>query len=151
METDYTANALTIPTGEVLRSIISSGKPPEEVLSTLDQWGIDWYVTEGGSLMIKSWQVAAEDFVDPQKASEIRSARPLDNDSKQLEWLSKNLERLRDHYGSTWIAIHDEKVVADGRTVSELMEKIKGVDRPFITFIPSEPIVWTLAYGDERF
>jgi hydroxymethylpyrimidine pyrophosphatase-like HAD family hydrolase len=149
METDYTAKTLTIPTGEVLRSIISSGKPPEEVLSTLDQWGIDWYVTEGGALMIKSWQVAAKDFVDPEKASEIRSTRPLNN-STQLDWLSKNLEKLRQKYGNRWIAIDGEKVVGDGQTVSELIQKTKAIDRPFITFIPSEPIVWTLVYGNEK-
>lgn len=150
-QTSYAGKILeqTITT-EGFRSEIISGKSPEEVLSTLDQLDIEWHVTEEGSLMIKSWQIGAEDFVDSQMAREIRSARPLDNNSMQLDWLSKNLEKLREQYGNKWIAIHGEKVVGDGRTVSELMQKIEAVDRPFITFIPSEPIVWTLVYGNEK-
>ncbi len=118
--------------------------------SLLDEWNTGQYVTEMGALMIRSWQVGADGFVDSQKAREIRSTRPLDNNSVELGWLSKNLEKLHGQYGNKWIAIHDEKVIGDGHTVSELMQKIEGADRPFITFIPSEPIVWTFAYGSEK-
>ena len=131
-----------------LDSIIKSGESPKKKLSSLDEWGIDWHVTEGGSLMIKSWQIGDKDFVDSQTAATIRSSRPLDKESKQLDWLSKNLKNLCDEYSNKWVAIHDEKVVANGQTVSELMQKIEGLDRPLITFIPSERIVWTFAYGN---
>jgi len=153
METDYTSEASqqSLATKEIVSSVLSSAEPHTKVLSMLDQLEIDCHVTEEGALMAKIWWIADRDFVNPQTATAIRSSRPLDKEGKQLDWLSKNLENLCDQYGNEWIAIHDEKVVASGQTVSELMQKIEAVDRPFITFIPSERIVWTVAYGNEKF
>ncbi len=59
-----------------------------------------------------------------------------------LDWLSRNLERLCDQYSNKWIAIRDEKVIASSQTVSELIQETKGIECPFITFLPSEPIIW---------
>lgn len=121
---------------------------PEATLERLDELGIEWYLTEQGVLLIKSWQVGEQNFVAPQQVSSLRqhSSKPPEADS--LEWLSANLDSLIANYAGHWIAIKESEIVASSESLSGLLAVIHAseVDNPFITEIPSEPIVWDTAY-----
>lgn len=135
---------------EALRNIIVStstgAKSPEEVLESLTKFGIDWHVTEEGTLMIRYWQIGAE-FVSPEKAALIRSTRRSPEQSDELDWLSKNLQSIRLKYAGQWIAICSNRIVAAATDLPNLMNQIIQFDRPFITFIPADQIVWTFTYA----
>ncbi len=126
---------------------VSTGaKSPEEILETLGKYGIEWHLTEEGTLMIRYWQVVAEGFVSPEKAAAIRSMASSPGQGNELDWLSKNLQRVREEYGGQWVAVYDDRIVATDRNLSELMNQIGEFERPLITFIPLEPTVWTFTY-----
>lgn len=131
----------------IISSIPTGSKSPEEILKALDKFGVEWYVTEEGTLMIRYWQIGAESFVPQEKAATIRSTRPSPGESDELDWVSKNLENIRQLYGGQWVAVHGNEIVAAAASLPDLMTLITDFDRPFITFIPSEPIVWTFAYA----
>jgi len=131
----------------VISSVITRVKSPEEVLEMLDRFGIESFVTEEGDLLIRFWQVGKEDFVSPEHAAIIRSKRPSPKQSDELDWLSKHLEDIRREYGGQWIAIYENEIVAAAATLPSLLNQIAEYDKPFITFIPSEPIVWTFTYA----
>jgi hypothetical protein len=133
--------------GAVIASISTGTKSPEELLDALTRFGVEWYVTEEGTLMIKYWQVGAEGFVSPEQAGIIRSFRPIPGHSDQLDWLGKNLENIHRDYAGKWIAIYDNRIVGTARNLPDLMAQLAEFDGPFITFIPSEPIVWTFTYA----
>ena len=59
-------------------------KSPTEFLSALDRTGIESNVTEEGHLMIRYWQIGAENFVSPEQASIIRTSRPLPDQGLSL-------------------------------------------------------------------
>jgi hypothetical protein len=134
-----------------LKTIIPLGstgaKSPEEVSETLDRFGIEWHVTEGGTLMIKYWQTVAEDFVTPEHSATIRSSRQSPEQENELDWLGKNLENIRGEYGGQWVAIYNNEIMASTQNLSDLLNQIVELDRPFITYIPSEPVVWTFTYA----
>jgi len=132
----------------ILRLISASGKKsPGESLETLDKIGIEWYVTEEGTLMIKYWQIGAEDFVPSEQAAIIRSDRPSPEQGDELDWLSKNLPNVRGRYGGQWVAVYNNEIVAAAPDLPDLIRQIGGFDRPLITFIPAEPVVWTFTYA----
>lgn len=131
----------------LIKSISTSTEAPEEVLESLQGMGIESYVTEEGDLMIRYWQVGAESFFPPEQAAIIRTKRPSPENSDKLDWLSKNLQRIRAEYVGQWIAIINNEVVASASTLPDLMNQITNYETPFITFIPSEPIVWNFTYA----
>ncbi len=139
------------PYKKIVSSLTTSGNSPEGLLSTLDSYGIDWHVSEEGNLFIRYWQIGAEDFVPPEKAAEIRANIEPNHEHKELDWLSSNLQRLHIQYPDRWVAISDNEVIEVANTLDELIQRLSGGDRPFITFIPSEPLVWDFAYGNQNF
>lgn len=129
-----------------LTQVSTGAKSPEEILEALGKYGIEWYLTEEGTLMIRYWQVGAEGFVFPEKAGVIRSRTSSPGQGNELDWLSKNLQRVREQYGGEWIAVYDDRIVAADRNLSDLMNQISEFDKPLITFIPLEPTVWAFTY-----
>ena len=140
----------TLEQVEAFKIIISTptrAKSPEETLESLTEFDIDWYVTEEGTLMIRYWQIAAEDFVSQEQAAEIRLTRQSPEQSDKLDWLSKNLQSIRSKYAGQWIAIYDNRIVAAATNLPDLMNKVIEFDRPFITFISSDQVVWDFTYA----
>jgi len=135
----------------IIESIVTSGLPPEEVLERLNSYGIDWYLTEKGDLLIKYWQIGAEDFVPSERIAEIRATQAVPSNATALEWLSTHLAALKAQFRDRWIAILDDRVVAHAENLPALMERIHDaqINNPFITFIPGEPILWSTAYGNQ--
>ena len=60
-------------------------------------------------------------------------------ESQELEWLTENLVPLTNMYENRWIAICRKRVVVDALNVPQLLNKIEGLDKPFVTFLPSIP------------
>lgn len=137
------------PTKQIVESIVTSGFPPEEILQQLDSYGIDWYVTERGDLMIRYWQVGAEDFVPIERVATIRESRPVPSDAEALEWLSTHLRDIRARYGGQWIAIVGNTIVSAAPNLPSLLRELHqaGVERPLITEVPAERVIWTTAYA----
>lgn len=133
-----------------IASISSGAKAPQEVLESLTKFNIDWYVTEEGTPMIRYWQVAAEGFVSPGQAAEIRLTRQAPEQSDELDWLSKNLESIRQDYRGKWVAIYENRIVAAATDLPSLMSQISQFDKPFITFIPAEQIIWNFTYANQK-
>lgn len=136
----------------IIESIVTSGLSPQEVLQKLDSYGIDWYVTENGDLLLRYWQVGAEDFVPAEQIAQVRQSQTVPPEAVALEWLSKHLTTLKSQFSNRWIAILDSQVVAHAENLSTLMQKTEEAQaqNPFITFIPGEPIVWATAYGKQN-
>lgn len=132
----------------IVSSLATSGKTPEENLDSLSSFDIKWHISETGALWIKYWQVGAEDFVPPEKAMEIRSLEEPEQEHRELDWLSVNLQLLRDQYPDRWVAISNNEVIEAANTLNELIQILPENVSPFITFIPSEPVVWDFAYGN---
>ena len=139
-------------TKSIIDSIVASGLPPEQVVARLDSYGIDWYVTEKGDLMIRYWQIGAEDFVPIERVGTIRENQAVPREANPLEWLSSRLSEIKGRYGNRWIAIVDHCVIADADNLPNLLQKIQEtqIQNPFVTFIPGEPVVWNTAYGNEN-
>lgn len=135
---------------EVLQHVIARGLSPEETLRRLDSYGIDWYITGQGTLVYRYWQVAAEDFVSPEHVATLRIGREVPAESDALEWVSRNLPQLRVRYAGQWIAVSGNQVVAHARSLPELMQRLEeaAIERPFVTEIPAEPVVWATAYAE---
>ncbi|HZX13202.1 MAG TPA: DUF5678 domain-containing protein [Thermodesulfobacteriota bacterium] len=131
----------------VIESMSIEAQSPTELLSALDRIGIESYVTEEGHLMIRYWQIGAEDFVPPEQASIIRTSRHLPDQGDNMDWLSKNLQTIRQEYGGKWVAVYNERIVASSSTLPDLMNQIEEYDRPLITLIPAEPVIWTFTYA----
>ncbi|OGP82501.1 MAG: hypothetical protein A2V87_10735 [Deltaproteobacteria bacterium RBG_16_58_17] len=137
-----------------IRSATSTrAKSPEEALDTLDKLDrleIESFVTKEGDLWIRHWTIKAEDFVSPEHAAVVRSKRPSQEGTDKLAWLSKNLTLIRSQYGGQWVAVYSNAVVAAAPDLSDLMNQIAEYDRPLITFIPAEPVVWTFTYANQK-
>jgi len=136
-------------TKKILESVVTSGLPPEEILKRLDSYGIQWYVTEKGDLMVRYWQIGAEDFVPVERMARIRESQTVPAEASALEWLSGHLREVKADYADRWIAIIDNEVVADAESLPALLQKVHDarIENPFVTFIPAEPIIWSTAYG----
>lgn len=145
----------TYASNEVSETVVSStltgAKSPEEILRTLDRFDIDWYVTEEGTLMIRYWQVGAEEFVSQEQVAIIRATRSSPKEGDELDWLGKNLQSIREQYGGRWVAIYRSEIVTSATNLPELMNQTSELDRPLITFIPEDPIVWTFTYACQGF
>lgn len=143
------------PAVQQIDEIISAvaGRSPEETLEALDRYGMQWHVSKGGDLLLRSWQVVAKGFVSPEQAAEIRIGREMPEELDHLEWLSSNLEELRRLYAGQWIAIAHGEVVASAPTLPELVEAAEtvGIERPFVTFITEQDITWNMAYDNQIF
>ena len=137
------------PTKEFIESVMTSSLSPERILEQLDRYGIEWYLTEQSDLMIKYWQVGAEDFLPVEHAARIREGRAVPREASELEWLSKHLGDLRVRYGGQWVAVVDNEVVAASGSLADLMQQVRDldIDRPFVTEIPARPLIWATAYA----
>lgn len=131
----------------IVKSASTGAKSSEEVLENLHKFGVEWHVTEEGTLMIRYWQVGAENFVHPEQAAIIRTRRPFPKQGDKLDWLSKNLQNIHKEYGGQWIAVYENEIVAKSSNLPDLMTQITEFDSPLITFIPVEPVVWTFTYA----
>jgi len=134
---------------DFLRSAVTGSRSPEETLQQLDSYGVDWYLTEEGHLMIRYWQIGAEGFVSPEQVGTIIAGRTIPTEGPALEWVSRNLEVLRQQYAGQWIAITGNQVVAHAQSLSDLLPQLSapGAERPFVTQIPAAPIVWHTTYA----
>ena len=131
----------------IIESISVAAKSPEDVLATLNRLGIESYITETGDLLIRYWQIGAENFVTPEQAAIIRTAKPLPDQSDNMDWLSGNMQSIRKEYSGKWIAVHNDMVVASAYSLPDLINQIAEYDRPLVTFIPTEPVVWNFTYA----
>ena len=135
-------------TMDIVRAAVTAGGRPEDISQQLDSLGIEWHITESGGLWIRSWHVVAEDFVTREQAAQIQKSHTPPTQASDLEWVSKNLPELEARYAGQWIAVDRGKVVAAATDLPGLLQQIAelGVEGPFITQIPSEPVTWTMAY-----
>lgn len=136
-----------------LRTIITGGAP-EDALRELTAAGIDWHITERGSLWIKYWQIGAEDFVPVERVAQLREGAAMHSDVSALEWVASNLVTLRNRYPGKWVAVVDAEVLASADDLPDLLRQIHdgSIKKPFLTQIPANPIVWTTAYyADQGF
>ncbi|MCH8061385.1 MAG: hypothetical protein IH861_02665 [Chloroflexi bacterium] len=135
----------------ILDFAVTSGRPPEEVLRQLESYGIEWYVTDQGDLLIRSWQVAAEDFVLAKRVAKVRQGQTIPDDADALEWVSANLGQLTREYAGNWIAVSDNAVAAASITLQELLSLIQAqsIQNPLITRVPETPIIWETAYANK--
>ena len=135
-------------TKSIIESLVTSGGPIDDILQQLESFGIDWYVTEQGDLMVKYWQVGAERLVPLDHVARIHTSQSLPTAAEALEWLSSNLDYLRALYAGQWLAIVGHKVVASAPDLPALLTAtadLEGVT-PFITQIPADPISWRTAF-----
>ena len=132
---------------DVIESTSTSAISPDDVLEALTKFGIEWYVTAEGTLMIKYWQIIADGFVSPERAAIIRTSAQSPDQSNELDWLSKNLQSICQDYAGQWIAISENRIIGSATDLPSLMTQIVQIDKPFITFIPSDQIVWTFTYA----
>ncbi len=130
-------------------SVVTSGLSPQEMLQRLDSYGVEWYVTEQGDMLVRSWQVGAEGFVAPEQVGRIGMGRPIPLEANALEWVSRNLEELRRGHGGQWIAVVGNEVVASAASLPGLLDQCSaaGIMKPFVTQIPANPVVWITAYA----
>lgn len=136
-------------TKKIVESVVTSGLSAEEILKRLDSYGIEWSVPEKGDLMIRYWQLGAEDFLPIERTARIRESQTTPAEASALEWLSGHLREIKSHYADRWIAIVDDEVVADSEDLTSLLQRIHDtkIESPLVTFIPGEPIIWATAYG----
>jgi hypothetical protein len=138
----------------VITSVVRTGaKSPEDaldILRRLDRLGIEPFVTEEGDLLIRYWGIAGEDFVSAEHAAVVRSKRPFPEQTDNLDWLSKNLTDIRRQYGGQWVAIYGNEVVAADPNLPDLMNRVTEFDKPLVTFIPAEPVLWNLTYAHQK-
>lgn len=138
-----------IMTKRFFESVATSSHPAEEILKQLDLYGIEWYLTGKGNLLIKYWQVGAEDFVPGEYVAKLRENGPVVNEANALEWVSKQLLELKKKYAGKWIAVVDNQVAAASDNLPDLMQQVRqlAIEHPFVTEIPARPLVWTTAYA----
>ena len=135
-------------TKEFVQTAVTVGGRPADIVQQLDSIGIDWHLTESGDLMVRTWEVVAENFVPKEQVAEIQGSRTPPRQASELEWLSRNLPELETKYAGEWIAVVSGEVVGAATDLPSLLQMIgeRGVDDPFITKIPSEPVIWATAY-----
>lgn len=127
--------------------VVSTGaNSAEAIMAHLDKIGLEPFVTGKGDLAIKCWQII-EGFVSEEQAAIIRSTRSSPAEGSEMDWLSENLQSVQERHAGQWIAVGDNEIVASAPTLPELLTLIGDIDKPFVTFIPAEPVVWTFTYG----
>ena len=135
---------------KTIDAVSTGASSPEEIMAHLDRIGVEPYVTETGDLAVKVWQFI-EGFVSEEYAAVIRSTRSSPAEGEKMDWLSKNLQSIQEKFAGRWIAVEDREVVASAPTLSELLALIGNIDKPLVTFMPEEPVVWTFTYGIQGF
>lgn len=133
-----------------MASEIATNSDAAKVLTLLRQLGVDWALTDEGDLMIRYWQLGAEQFVPKEYVSHLRGLEaPSAAPTSSLEWLSKNLAALKTQYSGEWIAVSSGSVMAHAPTLSVLLAALGevGEDAPFITQIPDASVVWSTTYA----
>lgn len=135
---------------DLIELVTASEMSAEEKLGALERAGIECYLTAEGVLTGKYWQIITEDFVSPEEAAVIRTSRPSPEDAGGLDWLSRNLRNIREQYGGQWIAIADNAIAASASSLPELLGQIAELEKPFVTFISSEPVVWSFTYANKK-
>ncbi len=133
---------------EEIEFTITNAKSPHEELESLTNAGIEWHVTREGTLWYKIWQIGAEDFATPEQVAIIQETQQPPEQSDELDWLSSNLNSIRQDYAGQWIAIYENRIVGSAEDLPGLLTQIAQIDKPFITFIPSGQIVWNFTYAN---
>lgn len=139
----------SVATKEVIQSWVTGSLSPDEVLERLDSYQIEWFLVPKGDLMVKVWQIGAEDFVPTEQVARILDGRSIPSEASALAWVSQHLSELRETYAGKWIAVVGDRVVAASPSLPGLTEQFANMDvgTPFITEIPSQPVVWHTAYA----
>ena len=132
----------------IVKSAITDSGSREEILERLNKLDIESYITEKGDLMIRYWQVAAENFVPAERVAEFRARIAAPSGAESLEWISKHLSDLQAAYGDKWIAVAGDEVIASADDLPRLVEALDelNIDNPFVTQIPAGPIIWHTLY-----
>lgn len=134
-------------TKTIIESALTSGGGPQQILEQLDTLGVEWFVTQQRDLMIKTWQVGAENFMSPAEVPHLQQnpAAPVD----PLNWVSGHLNELREQYPGQWIAVSGNEVRASAATLQVLLALVnaQGLQKPFVTQVPDGEILWTTAYA----
>jgi hypothetical protein len=134
---------------KLIESVVTGGTSPAEILKQLTSCGIEWHLTEKGDLMIKYWRVGAESFAPAEHVARLREGGKMYDETNALEWVSSHLSELRREYAGKWLAVVDGRVAAASDNLPALLQMLEaeGIERPFITEIPAQPIVWATAYA----
>ena len=61
------------------------------------------------------------------------------------------MDTLRQRYAGQWVAISQDQVIVSSMHLPDLLTQLAGHQQPFITFIPSEPTIWTFTYAHKGF
>ncbi len=119
---------------ELMESVITSGSPPEKILSQLDSYGVEWYLTEKGDLLIKSRQIGERDFVPAEQVAKLRRDRPVNSEANALEWVSNHLEELQRECAGKWIAVVDNQIATFSDNLPDLLKQLRtlAIEQPFI-------------------
>lgn len=141
-------DATSVPT-EFPEAEVTGADTPEEVIETLNEYGVSWHLTQGGELWIRGWKVAAEEFIRPEDVPALRAENPREHETDDLDWVSRNLDQLREDYGGEWIAVVDGVVVGANPLLPGLVAQLNEQDvvDPFITQVPAGDVVWETAYA----
>jgi hypothetical protein len=71
-----------------------------------------------------------------KKTHKKRKVSPTKSD-RQLEWLKAN----RDKYADQYVALDGDKLIAHAKTLTEIRQKIKGIENLFVVKIFAEETV----------
>lgn len=84
----------------------------------------------------------AETLSPPGSAPAEQNAHAPQGPAVELDWFLENFDDLVKRYPDHWLVIQNQRVVAVGRSPTELQEKIQalGIQRPFIA--RSHPDAW---------
>ena len=129
-----------------IKSVSTGSMSPEGAIESLRSMGVECYVTTEGNLCMRYWQIQ-ENFVSREQAAAIRIGQPIPDQVDSLEWLSNNLQNIQRTHAGQWIAIYRNEIVASSVNPSEIMNQITEYDKPLVTFIPAEPVVWNFTYA----
>jgi len=68
--------------------------------------------------------------IDEKGISETEEAKIMERFDRDSKWLAKNYEKLRTEYLEKFIAVKDNKVIAESESIQGLHKKLeeKGVD-----------------------
>ena len=99
--------------------------------------------------MIRYWQVGAEGLIAPERVATIRRNQTPPRGANALDWVSRNLDRLRGQYAGRWIAVAGDQVVANAASLPDLLQQVEqaNVQQPFVTQIPTGAIIWATTYA----
>jgi len=70
----------------------------------------------------------------------VKKIGNYDMKEKELNWISTHFEELEDYWGK-WVAILEDKIIATGDSVKEVMEIVnqkKIKEQPLVTLVPSK-------------